>query len=320
MNKYIGHPNQISGVEEVVLAKGKGKGMTLLQIRNGKGLEVTLCADRAMDISRVILKGDNLGYFSPCGYVAPVFYDNRGNGFLKSFTAGFMTTCGLTAVGSPCVDNGEELPLHGTVANMPCENYSYSENDDEIFVRATIRDAVIFSHKLILEREYRILKNENIISLCDKITNAGSCETPLEVLYHCNIGYPMLSEKTVLSIPAKKTVARNEHAESGLLDCLKAEKPQNGYEEMCYYHTLNEGCVSAYNPDIKKKVEISFNASELPYFTEWKMMGEYDYVMGLEPGNCLPDGRDVMRQKGILEFLKPQETKTHHINFIFTEE
>lgn len=142
MNKYIGHPNQISGVEEVVLSKGKGKGVTLLQIRNGKGLEVTLCADRAMDISRVILKGDNLGYFSPCGYVAPVFYDNRGNGFLKSFTAGFMTTCGLTAVGSPCVDNGEELPLHGTVANMQCENYAYSENDDEIFVRTTIRGAV----------------------------------------------------------------------------------------------------------------------------------------------------------------------------------
>lgn len=48
MNKYIGHPHQISGVEEVTLANGKGKGMTLLQIRNGKGLEITLCSDRAL--------------------------------------------------------------------------------------------------------------------------------------------------------------------------------------------------------------------------------------------------------------------------------
>ena len=320
MNKYIGHPAQISGVEELILAKGKGKGMTLLLVRNGLGLEITLLADRAMDIARVTLKGDNLGYFSPCGYVAPGFYDNRGAGFLKSFTAGFMTTCGLTAVGSPCTDNGEELPLHGTIANTPCENYSYEETESEITVKAQVRDAAIFAHQLILEREYRISKTENKVLLCDKIKNIGSAEAPLEVLYHCNIGYPLLSENTVLDIPASVTEPRNDHAKKGLSDCLKMEKPQRGYEEMCYYHTLSQGKVSAYSPDIKKRVTISFDTAELPCFVQWKMMGEHDYVLGLGPGNCLPDGRDVMRQKGMLEFLKPDEEKRHHIAFCFTEE
>ena len=51
--KYIGHPSQICGVEELTLAKGKGKGMTLLELRNGKGLNITFSADRAMDISRL---------------------------------------------------------------------------------------------------------------------------------------------------------------------------------------------------------------------------------------------------------------------------
>lgn len=320
MNKYLGHQGQISGVDEVILAKGKGKGMTLLQVRNGQGLEITFSADRAMDISRVILKGDNLGYFSPCGYVAPNFYDNCGTGFLKSFTAGFMTTCGLTTVGTPCTDNGEELPLHGTIANTPCENYSYSETESEIIVKAEVRDAAIFAHQLILMREYRISKSKNKLSLCDKIKNIGSAETPLEVLYHCNIGYPLLSENTVLDIPSTKTEPRNEHAKIGLANCLKMEKPQCGYEEMCYYHTLKNGRVSAYNPDINKRITISFDKSELPYFVEWKMMGEHDYVLGLEPGNCLPDGRNVMREKGLLEFLKPNEEKIHHIEFNFTEE
>ncbi len=320
MNKYIGHPAQISGVEELILAKGKGKGMTLLQVRNGLGLEITLLADRAMDIARVTFKGNNLGYFSPCGYVALGFYDNRGAGFLKSFTAGFMTTCGLTAVGSPCTDNGEELPLHGTIANTPCENYSYEETESEITVKAQVRDAAIFAHQLVLKREYRISKTENKVLLCDKIKNIGSAEAPLEVLYHCNIGYPLLSENTVLDIPASVTEPRNDHAKKGLSDCLKMEKPQRGYEEMCYYHTLSQGKVSAYSPDIKKRVTISFDTAELPCFVEWKMMGEQDYVLGLEPGNCLPDGRDVMRQKGMLEFLKPDEEKRHHIAFCFTEE
>ena len=319
MNKYVGHQGQISGVDEVILAKGKGKGMTLLQVRNGMGLEITFSADRAMDISRVTLKGDNLGYFSPCGYVSPSFYDNRHAGFLKSFTAGFMTTCGLTAVGSPCTDNGEELPLHGTIANTPCENYSYSETESEIIVKAEVRDAAIFAHQLILMREHRISKTENKVSLRDKIKNIGSAETPFEVLYHCNIGYPLLSENTVLDILSMKTEPRNEHAKSGLANCLKMEKPQLGYEEMCYYHTLQNGRVSAYNPDINKRVTISFDVRELPYFVEWKMMGEHDYVLGLEPGNCLPDGRNIMREKCLLEFLKPNEEKIHHIEFNFTE-
>lgn len=183
-----------------------------------------------------------------------------------------------------------------------------------------MRDAAIFAHQLILEREYRISKTENKVLLCDKIKNIGSAEAPLEVLYHCNIGYPLLSENTVLDIPASVTEPRNDHAKKGLSDCLKMEKPQRGYEEMCYYHTLSQGKVSAYSPDIKKRVTISFDTAELPCFVEWKMMGEHDYVLGLEPGNCLPDGRDVMRQKGMLEFLKPDEEKQHHIAFCFTEE
>ena len=51
-NSYIGHNSQICGVEESILTRGKGKGMTLLNVRNGKGLNLTFSADRAMDISR----------------------------------------------------------------------------------------------------------------------------------------------------------------------------------------------------------------------------------------------------------------------------
>ena len=65
---------------------------------------------------------------------------------------------------------------------------------------------------------------------------------------------------------------------------------------------------------------MSYDTSEMKYFTEWKMMGEYEYVLGIEPGNCQPDGRDVMRQKGILETLKPNEEKTFSLKFEFTEE
>ena len=53
MNKYIGHPSQLGGIEEVTLAKGKGKGMNLLQIKNTKAIDLTLVCDRCMDMSLI---------------------------------------------------------------------------------------------------------------------------------------------------------------------------------------------------------------------------------------------------------------------------
>lgn len=43
------------------------------------------------------------------------------------------------------------------------------------------------------------------------------------------------------------------------------------------------------------------------------MMGVRDYVLGLECGNCYPDGRNVMREKGMLKFLEPGEKKIYTV-------
>lgn len=47
-------------------------------------------------------------------------------------------------------------------------------------------------------------------------------------------------------------------------------------------------------------------------------MGKTDYVLGLEPGNCNPDGRDVLRKQGKLQFIKPYEVKHTGLKFTFT--
>lgn len=321
MNRYIGHESQLYGVEEMRLVGGRADSMRILQVRNGKGLEFTLSLDRCADISRLSLSGVNFGYFSPCGYVSPKYYDKEGNGFLKSFTAGFLTTCGLLSVGSPCVDNGETLPLHGTVSNTPAESVNYQIENDTIHIKAVMRDATLFSHKLVLEREYLVSLSENKLSISDRVKNIGSSEAPLQMLYHFNVGYPLLDENTLLSIPSEEVTPRNAHAAEDIENCLVMEKPQRDYEERCYYHKLSGIAeISVKNPKLKKGFTMSYDSASLGYFTEWKMMGEYDYVLGVEPGNTLPDGRDVMRAKGLLETLKAGEEKIHTITFRFTEE
>lgn len=314
VNKYIGHDSQLYGVEEHRLVGGKGDGMRLFQVKNGLGLEFTVSADRCADISRLSFKGRNFGYFSPCGYVAPAFYDDKDNGFLKSFTAGFLTTCGLRAVGAPCEDQGEQLPLHGNIGNTPAEQIFWEECEDGLQIKATIKDEGIFGDKLVLYRKIICSLKENRIIICDKIVNRGDRKTPVMILYHLNMGYPLLSENAELYIPSKRVVPRNDHAAKGLEQWDKISKPQAHFEEQCYFHTFDgDGKAGIFNTDIDLGLLIQFNSEELLYFTQWKMLGERDYVMGLEPGNCHPDGRDVMRKEGKLKSLKPGESVQYEI-------
>ena len=255
-----------------------------------------------------------MGYFSPCGYVAPAYYDDQDAGFLKSFTAGFLTTCGLTAVGSPCADEGEVLPLHGTIGNTPCERIYWDEDAENFYIRAVVSDSRIFDRKLVLNRTISVSKTAGRFTVSDVIENQGDTESPLMVMYHMNMGYPLLSENSVVEIPSIEVTPRNEHAAEDLATWNKMLPPTPNFEEQCYYHKMGSvGQASIYNPDIRKGLVISFDPKTLDHFTQWKMMGYRDYVLGLEPGNCTPDGRDVMRREGKLKFLKPGESIAYEV-------
>lgn len=319
-NQYIGHNSQLCSVEEVRLVGGKGDGMRLIQVRNAAGLEFTVSADRCADLSRVIFKGDNMGYFGPCGYVAPSYYQESGEGFLKSFTCGFLTTCGLTTVGDPQVDEGEELPLHGTIGNTPCEHIWWEETADQIIIHARINDSGIFSRKLYLIRTITCGKFDNTMTITDRIENQGDTPSPLMLLYHFNMGYPLLSEHSILDIPSETVTPRTEHAAEDLDTWNKVLTPQPCFEEQCYYHTFTgQASASLSNPDIKKGLEIYYDAENLKYFTQWKMMGVRDYTMGLEPGNSIPDGRSAMKELNDLTILQPGEAKEYQVNIRFFE-
>ena len=292
MNSYIGHDSQLYGVEEHRLVGGKGDGIRLLEAYNGKGMELTISPDRNGDITRLRYRGINMSYMSPCGYVAPAYYDNIGTNWLNSFTAGFLTTCGLEAVGSPCEDEGERLPLHGSIANLPCEQAYWTEEESTLVIHSVTRDETIFGRKLRLCREIRLSKEKNEFEIIDTIENTGDRTEPLEILYHLNMGYPLLDEDSRVTVPSASVSPRDAHAEEDLENWMRMQKPTAGYKERCYYHEFSDeiGRASIYQPKLNIGLEITFDTKELDCFVEWKMMGIRDYALGLECGNCYPDG------------------------------
>lgn len=318
ISPYIGHPSQIYGVEEVRLAGGKGDGMRLLQVRNGAGLAFTVAADRCADVYRLSLDGCNMGYFSPNGYVASAYYQEKGKGFLKSFTAGFFTTCGFNNVGAPTVDNGEELPLHGTVGNTPAERIWWTETDDAIEIHAVVNDSGIFGRKLMLYRTLTCGKFVNWLKITDRIENQGDREEPVMLMYHMNMGYPLLTEKAVLEIPSKRVEQGQRVVQTDEWKTVTAPVPQN--PEVCYRHYYEkDSCASASisNPDIGKGLRIVFDPNDFPCLIQWNKYSFRDYALGLEPRNFSTSGKTNARALGELPILQPGQHKTYEVKVDF---
>ena len=319
INPYIGHPSQLCGVEEVRLVGGKGDGMRLLQVRNAAGLAFSVAADRCADVYRLSFKGVNMGYFSPNGYVGPAYYQEQGKGFLKSFTAGFFTTCGLNNVGAPSTDCGEELPLHGTIGNTPAEHIWWEETDDTIEIHATINDSCIFGRKLMLHRVLACGKHENWLKVTDTVENQGDREEPVMLMYHMNMGYPLLTEKAVLEIPSEYVELGNAVVETNEWKTVTPPIPQN--PEVCYRHYYEKnGSAAIRNPEIGKGLRISFDAEDFPCLIQWNKFSCRDYALGLEPRNFRTGGKTAAREKGELTILQPGEKKTYCVQVDFFEE
>ena len=319
--QFVGHNSQLFGIEQLRLADGsKGDGMRLVQIRNGKGLTATLSPDRCLDICRLEYKGVNLSYMSPTGYVAPNYYNSSE--FMWNFTAGFLTTCGTENAGTAVEDDGELTETHGRISNVPAEQLccatDYSGGEPAMKVSGEMNQGVMFHGKMVLSREVAMHTDKNLITITDTLTNIGGETRPCMMLYHMNMGYPMLDEGAEILLPTKEVRPRDARAAEGTEEYNQFPAPTAAFAEQVYYHTLASdpqgmSCAALYNKKIGKGVLIRFDTSTLNRFVQWKMPGVRDYVLGFEPSNCEVEGRKKMREEGKLQFIAPGESKRFHL-------
>ncbi len=320
--KYVGDFTQMFGVKEYTLSGGRAQGVRAVDVRNGAGLEFTVLPDRCLDIAWLSYKGNNISYISKTGIVSPQYYNETGFNFLRSFFAGFLTTCGLLNVGLPCIDDGETFGQHGRISNTPAENVSSDvvwEKDKPIIkVRGRMREAKFFSENLVLDREITCRVGENKIIIENKVENYGFRKEPLMILFHFNLGYPLLDEDAVFISPTGEVKPANEEAKKGIKDYNLFHKPTPDYKEQVFYHDLktdSQGntCAALINERLGLGVVIRFNKGQLSNLTQWKQMGEGEYVLGIEPCNCYVVGRAQAKTEKTIQYIQPGEIKTFRI-------
>lgn len=314
VEKRIGHISQLGGLKGHTLSEGPAAGIRAVDFRTTRGLEFTVLLDRAMDISEARYKGMSLCYRCPSGDVAPSYYDPRGAEWLWTFFGGLLTTCGLTQVGPPHSDGPEELGLHGRVSTAPAERVSLSERWEgdalRLEVTGVVREARLFGPNLEMKRTITARGDGATLSVRDVFANVGARPAPLMALYHINAGFPLLDERAELVLPSLEVRPRDAEAEKGEEKWAEMHAPVTGYAERVYFHTMRaspDGMVTC--ALINRRLpgglglRLRYSLAELPFFTQWKMLGDREYVLGMEPGNCKPVGRAAARAAGELAEL-----------------
>jgi len=321
--RRIGSIDQVGGIKITELSSGFERGVRVAIIRTGE-LSFLVALDRGMDIVNAEYRGIPLGWISPTGIIAPSFYEPEGLGWLRGFPGGLLTTCGLTYMGAPTIDNGEHLGLHGRVSYAPANLVradGFWENDDyEMILEGEVKESKVFEPNLTLRRSIKTKLGGYIISIHDKITNQGWQPQPLMLLYHINIGFPVVDEKSKFISTTHLFVPRDREALDDAENFAEIHLPRSGYKEKVYFHDMltdSEGNVQSaiVNKSLLEGlgIYVKYSKHELPRFTEWKMMGEGTYVVGMEPANGLVLGRDKERAWRTLQYIKPQETKDFHL-------
>jgi Domain of unknown function (DUF4432) len=311
---------QFGGVRLVTLGDGVERGM------------------RMLDIAEMAHKGRAIGWQSPTGHRHPGLHEPEGEGGLgwaRSFS-GFLSTCGLDHILGP-----EEVPaesynyprratvrhgLHGRIGAIPARLTGYGERWEGdrciLWAEGVVVQAAVFGEVLHLHRRIEADLGGNEIRLYDRVVNAGFARTPHMMMYHVNIGFPVIDDGARYLAPVREVVWAS-HA-----DTLQAQDvgyrrcpaPLMGFREQVWQHDMAADAdglvpVAVVNDRIGLGIMVETRAEQFPCALQWQNFQAGHYVMGLEPATHHARGNLFARERGEMIWLEAGAARAYETRF-----
>ncbi len=328
--RRIGNLRQLGGIRHCELSDGRARGVRALEVATGSGLAFTILPDRGMDIADFSYKGINLVYHTAAGIAHPSYHDPAGLEWLRVFFGGLVTTCGLTYFGHPGRDGEEDLGLHGRYSALPAVRVSdlsrWEGNDYLLEATGTVEEAVLFGDKLRMTRSVSTSLGSRSLRIHDRVENFGSKSSPFLILYHVNAGFPLLDTTSELVVASKSIEPYDQRSAEGLREASRFAAPVPEFAEQNYLYAMasdESGYTRAalVNRSLAGGVGLAlrYHVGTLPFLSEWKMLADVDYVVGIEPVNTKIANRGELRASGRLPMIAPGETREMDLEFTVLE-
>lgn len=325
--RRVGSMQQLAYIRPVTYQEGRASGLKAYEVKNGP-LQYKVLADKCLDVGEFSYKGINFNFLSKPGLQGRNHYDTHGQEALRSIMGGLFFTAGLENICAPCTLDGTDYPMHGRIRTTPAEHLQAAagwEGEDYVLRAAgEMREGELFGENLVLRRSVETVYGQKTVTVTDEIENQGFRDEPLMLLYHINIGYPLLDEGTQLLAPTRSVTPRDREAAGhedrwNVMDAPKDNEPEYVFIHDLAYTTNGQGVVCVIHEKLGLGLKITFTSANLPYFMEWKSTASGDYVLGLEPANSSVYGRPFHEKERTLHRIAPLAKEKNVLTFTVLE-
>ncbi|HEY0214762.1 MAG TPA: DUF4432 family protein, partial [Cellulomonas sp.] len=176
-------PEALASVEEVVRTGGE----RLLVLRVADGLSVDVRPDRGLDLGAAWWRGIPVAWRSP-HRVDP----GPGHGWEERFLGGLVVTCGPENIGPPTAAGGQHGSHHLTPATEVRWWRETTPDGIEVHVRGVIGHSTLYGTRVVVEREIVVGTGRARVEIRDEVRNDGDEPVGAPLLYHVNLGAPLL--------------------------------------------------------------------------------------------------------------------------------
>lgn len=327
--------SQFAGVRLVTLSDGVERGVRLLEFRTGSGLAFTVAVDRGLDIIEMEHRSLPLGWQSPAGLRHPALTEMEaegGLGWLRSFT-GLFVTCGLDHALGPEDEPADHFnypfkntvrhSLHGRASLIPARLTGYGERWEGercvLWCEGVVRQATVFGENLELVRRIEVDMGGDTVRIADTVENLGYAATPHMLLYHVNVGYPLLDEGARYVAPVRQPLWANHAGEAYRAQGVgyrTMAAPQTRFREQVWEHEMDADAngrvpVALVNDRLSRAFVVETRKAEFPCHLEWQNLQAGMYTLGLEPCTNHVLGHNAARERGELIELAPGESRIY---------
>lgn len=171
-----------------VVSNGPAAGCRQIELRTSGGIDLRISPDRGFDIAQAWWRGESVAWAAPSREGPPV-PNLRGLDWIRSFSGGLVTTCGLRHVGAPTDDHG----LHGQFSHQRADvravGPTFENGVPVVSASAVVSEPHSFGPVLELHRTVATQVGAACVDVRDAVVNQGIDAERLKLLYHLNFTY-----------------------------------------------------------------------------------------------------------------------------------
>lgn len=284
---FLGTPDAAVQIRESVGDPHSSAGGRSIALTLAGGLSFEVLVERGLDIGSAWAGGQPIAWRAPLSNpgLAP-----SPAGWLGRFGGGLLTTCGLDNIGAPRAGYGQHGSHHDTraadvsITRLPAS----ADGGPGVAVSGVIDSVETFGRTVRVYREIEARCDSPSLIIRDRIVNEGRQTAPVALLYHVNIGAPLVLPGSRIEVGAERHEPREDVP--GLDDWRTYPSPIDDVREAVWSHeeltSIDGWSRASVTAADGRTATVEWITAQLPRLVQWVFPVRGRWALGLEPANA----------------------------------